>query len=232
MMQTKSRLPQLAGTLIFEATWAGTVSQKLATLGISAAFWTIWVTMWLPLITAFVWFVAPVYGVAQALPAWRDAAMTLGLILATGFAMGAFLGLWGALQTIIGQNTPRPLPTADATLEELAEWHKLEAPVLLTAWHSRRLVIHHDENGQVTHIESSLTGPLPELAPAPAARAGVVLGAVNQAGIGNELATSFSEAKTFEPEGHAVINGVLVWEPPEFSQTWAAQSAASPKPAL
>jgi poly-beta-1,6-N-acetyl-D-glucosamine biosynthesis protein PgaD len=209
----RSRLPEVHGTLIFEATWAGTISQKLATVGFSAAFWAIWFTMWLPLFTVVIWVAAPIYGTEQALPQWEDAATTLGLILLTGIAMGSFLGLWGALQTIVGQNTPRARRPVDIQVDELAQWHQVDETLLRQAWRCRRLVIHHDGDGQVTDIEATL----PRHAELRLVQPDQVPTLTQEVALNScpDVALSTSEGSPAKGyHDHVTVNGVLVWEPP------------------
>lgn len=154
-----ARLPVIEGILVFEATWAGTIAQKVATMGFAATFWTIWLSLWLPAFTFFVWGAAPVWGLAQAAERPDDALFTLGLILATGLAMGTFLGLWGTVQMLSGRTRERPREMPRVTLEQLAESHQVDETMLRQAWQSRRLVIHHDDKGHVTDMELSLLRP-------------------------------------------------------------------------
>lgn len=155
-MTVRSRLPFLKGVLVFEATWSGTADQKALTLGFSALFWSLWISLWLPVITTVVWLVTPVYGANQLMSNQDDSLPTLALILAIGFALGAFIGLWGTVQLAFGQIAPRRKEHVSVTYDELSAVHDLADGALKDAWDHRRLVIHHDSSGHVTAIETSV----------------------------------------------------------------------------
>lgn len=226
MTESRARLPVIEGTLVFEANWAGTLSQKLTTLGCGASMWAIWLSLWLPALTAFFWAAAPIWGVSQARDYWQDALLTLTLILVVGVAMGCFLGAWGALQCFVWQTAERPEPIESISLTDLAQWHKIEETELGQAWACRRLVIHHDGDGQVTRIDASLPrsedSSTPDVAPLSGADDAELTGKDEDATPPKALGL---DEKQRDPKAlpvlggsgsrqHVNVGGVLVWPPP------------------
>jgi poly-beta-1,6-N-acetyl-D-glucosamine biosynthesis protein PgaD len=156
MSKSSARLPAIDGVLIFESTWAGSMQQKAASVGIGALFWAVWLSMWLPLLTFGVWLLAPVYGASQVMANLSDSLPTLGLITIGGVALGVFLVLWGTVQWALRGPAPRLPDHPSVTMQGLAEHHAMDIEALREAWAHRRLVIHHRPSGSVEKIEASL----------------------------------------------------------------------------
>lgn len=154
MKQGLSRLPDTQHlTLIFETTWAGALTQKATTLGLTAFFWATWLSLWAPLFTYLFWLLAPFWGASTVISAGEDSLPVLALLTATGFALSALLVLAGALQWAFGAARTRPAVTDNVTMEQLSSFHGLTLEQLNTSWDAKRLVIHHNEDSSISSIE-------------------------------------------------------------------------------
>lgn len=211
--QGLSRLPKVHGTLIFEANWAGSLEQKAATVGVGALFWAVWVAMWMPALTFGLWLLGPLWGATEFHHNADDNALTLALIAMTGVFLGAMLSLWGTLQWLRGMDKPKAIPRESTTLEQLSAFHKVDPQQLAGAWSNRRLVIHHDSEGQVTAIEAQsptaaestlAEAPLLEQVPDFQESANAELWEDSQEPLESDLATGTEGAKARAPSAQVI----------------------------
>lgn len=150
-------LPQPTSPLIFDNATKASLSQRATSLGLGALFWAAWLTLWTPVVTAFIWVGGSVWGVNELVSAKDDSLPTIVLLLACGLALASFLILAGTLEwarklrkTSVLQ-TPRLL-----SAEELASSQGLSEVLLEKAWAHRRLVVHHTPEGRVADVETSV----------------------------------------------------------------------------
>ena len=123
---------------------------------ITFIFWMLWVYIWLPLLSLIAWG----FGVqlfydemilANGFEVFAELAGTYAIVILV-FAT-ALLG-WAQYNWIRFRNKERRRATDPVRREEMAEYFKVD-PNYLMAWHdSHRIVVHHNEHGEVERVEA------------------------------------------------------------------------------
>ncbi|MBI1890650.1 MAG: poly-beta-1,6-N-acetyl-D-glucosamine biosynthesis protein PgaD [Burkholderiales bacterium] len=140
--------------LIFEKPSLAPLPQRVGWAFFTALFWILWIYLWLPLITLFVWiggFYS--YGDYYADVKMQNEIGSLRHLIAIYtiviLAMGASLLLWARIEFIRFHKVNRRSRPVPVTAEELAAYASLPQQEV-AAWQStRRVVMQHDDHGHV-----------------------------------------------------------------------------------
>ncbi|WP_283148067.1 poly-beta-1,6-N-acetyl-D-glucosamine biosynthesis protein PgaD [Silvimonas soli] len=161
--------PRPSTHLIIERPDWQTRRQRVVYGSLTAMGWALWGFLWLPLLTAVGW-------LGEAFFAWHHmvqldgfsafrhlAASYSGALVVLG---GIFVG-WASYNYLRFRGYDRRRPRPTVTDHDLADaYHVPESDV--ARWHaSRRLVVWHDEQGQVVRVQTD-PPPQHEIVPEPA----------------------------------------------------------------
>ena len=130
-------------------------SQRMIYPVITFAFWILWIYIWLPLVSLVAWG----FGVQlfydemileSGLAAFMNLAGTYGVVI---ILMGASLVSWALYNWRRFMNKERRSDVLSLSRNDLAEHFDVNA-VELALWHdSRRIVVHHNEHGDIRQVE-------------------------------------------------------------------------------
>jgi len=129
--------------------------------------WGFGLTLWWPAIRSLACMAT---GDACAAPAhrflaWRQSELQLIVVLTVAFTSA--LVVWAIVQRLRFRHRNRRGPKPVVRVEAIAERHRLDAPSLAGWQRERRLVVHHDEAGNLLRVESGWDVPVVDR-PAPA----------------------------------------------------------------
>jgi len=121
--------------------------------------WGFWLTLWWPAIRSLACMAT---GDACAAPAhrflaWRHAELQLIVVLTVAFTSA--LVVWAIVQRLRFRHRNRRGPKPVVQVEAIAERHRLDAQALAGWQRERRLVVHHDEAGNLLRVESGWAVP-------------------------------------------------------------------------
>lgn len=146
--------------------------QRTTTGGLTFIFWLFWIYLWLPLISLAAWWVGislfrdnlienSGYQLLFTQLSWYVFVISLIAFLLIGWAR------YNLLRFRDKERRKKPMPV---DLITHARDFKVDAARLVSWQNARHLVIHHDEHGVITHVETGnnfvKTNPA-KLAPAP-----------------------------------------------------------------
>ena len=120
---------------------------------VTAAMWTFWILLWLPVFRKLAKVIALHLGVAPAMTQVFDAITPISLVYSSIALVGtsALLLLWTLLPT-------RRLTHAHGvqSLEDYAEYFDLDEDAIVAGRNSNICVVSHDEHGNIVAIEPQL----------------------------------------------------------------------------
>lgn len=141
--------------LIIESPHWQDVRQRVLYGSLTLAFWLLWSYLWLPLIGFLGWLLG--IGVAHhhmiVLEGYRGLSTLLPLYLLIIVSLGGSLITWAQYNLIRFRGTKRRRRSKDVPLEMLATDFAVDATVLSQWLKLRRLVLHHDQHGQLVEVE-------------------------------------------------------------------------------
>lgn len=155
-------------TLIIHARQCRTPSQRGLDMAMTAAMWAVYLFLAREalLFIAMVgdWLVDPegawlLHRFAAILP-------TLKLYAQVAIVNALILFAWAYANQLRFQTRERRHDTAQVTAAELAHFHHVEEDAVTQWLVARRLVIHHDDNGNVAFVESGFATPRDDMATA------------------------------------------------------------------
>ena len=130
-------------------------SQRMIYPIITFAFWLLWIYIWLPLVSLIAWG----FGVQlfydemileSGLEAFIEIAGTYGVVI---ILLGTSLITWALYNWRRFRNKERRSGSFSLAHKELAEHFDVNA-VELALWHdSRRIIVHHNDHGDIKQVE-------------------------------------------------------------------------------
>lgn len=139
--------------LIFEKPSLAPLPHRLGWAFFTALFWLIWIYLWMPLITLAAWalglqaylgyFEGNVLFEAQGM-----GRLAIAYSAVVGVMGGALL-LWARIEFLRFHNVNRRSVPQPVKVEEMAEFAKLPAQNVQNWTTARRVMVHHDKNGDV-----------------------------------------------------------------------------------
>ena len=122
---------------------------------LTISFWLLWSYLWLPLVAVFGWLLG--IGVAHyhmiILEGYRGVATLLPLYLLIIASLGGSLIAWAQYNLIRYRDSKRRRHSIDVRLEMLATDFAVDATALSQWINRRRLVLHHDQHGNLVEVE-------------------------------------------------------------------------------
>jgi biofilm PGA synthesis protein PgaD len=129
-----------------------TTRQRLVFGSMTAIFWALWIYLWLPLLALIGWALG--FKIAYYQMVVKDGYLglfhLLGLYATVILCLGGALLIWAYYNYFRFRGVERRKERPPVLIRDLSERY-LIAPEVLDVWtHSRRLVMHHSADGQVT----------------------------------------------------------------------------------
>lgn len=131
--------------------------QRAMFTGLTATFWFIWIYIWLPFINLVAW--------AFGIKLWYDEMVVReGLhslvILGSAYAiviliMGSALVSWGMYNWARFHGKERRRYAPNVSVADAAKHFKVDAEQLPVWQDAQRMVVHTDENGQITMVDAA-----------------------------------------------------------------------------
>lgn len=144
------------GQLIFDSRWAGGMLYCAENWSVGLLFWTVWLSLWLPVLTLALWVCAPAWGWTQFELNGHDNLLTVLLVCLCGILLGSLLSLWGTVRWLVALREPAmaasPAPSPDT--EAVARYFVVSAELVDLAKSHRRLTVHHGPTGEVTGVDA------------------------------------------------------------------------------
>ena len=138
--------------LIFEKPHLAPLPSRIGWAFFTAAFWIIWVYLWMPLITLLMWALGFRYYDTHFLHNSPTELMDLRnifvLYLSIIVTLGASLLAWARTEYLRFRNVNRRTRPAAVTTDELAEFAKIKPDTMATLSRVRHMPAHHDEHGK------------------------------------------------------------------------------------
>jgi biofilm PGA synthesis protein PgaD len=138
--------------------------QRVTTRGITLVFWVVWIYLWLPLISLVAWWVGIQLfrehmldnnGYQALFSDMHQYALTIAFIAIV------LIG-WARYNLLRFRDKGNRKASKHVDLADQAQQFKIE-PQHLRQWQiAKRLVIHHDERGDITDIETATQTEAPE----------------------------------------------------------------------
>ena len=144
--------------LIFTDPSLAPLRQRFGWALVTAFFWVAWIYLWLPLVTLLFWMLGIKSFYYLNILGGPNKNVTelakLGVIyVCVIVALGGALLLWARLEFLRFRNVNRRTPPVPASVADLAQY-ALQEPSSIEKWQrGRRLLVHHDEHGQVVDVD-------------------------------------------------------------------------------
>jgi biofilm PGA synthesis protein PgaD len=138
--------------------------QRVTTRGITLVFWVIWIYLWLPLISLVAWWVGIQLFREHMLD--NDGYQALfndmhQYALTITFIAVALIG-WARYNLLRFRDKDNRKASKHVDLADQAQYLKIEAQQLCQWQTAKRLVIHHDKQGDITDVETAARIEAPE----------------------------------------------------------------------
>lgn len=131
--------------------------QRAVFTGLTATFWFIWIYIWLPFINLLAW--------AVGVKLWYDEMVVREglhslLILGSAYAvviliMGSALVSWGMYNWARFHGKERRRYAPNVSVADAAKHFNVDAELLPVWRDARRMVVHTDDNGQITMVDAA-----------------------------------------------------------------------------
>jgi biofilm PGA synthesis protein PgaD len=123
----------------------------------TALFWIIWIYLWMPLITLFMWYLGfDFYGrlFLHNSPSQLVELHHIFLLYSSVVAaLGGSLLLWARTEFMRFRNVHRRAPSKAVEIEELAQYAHQDVVTMTELNNVRRMVAYHDEHGDFMTAE-------------------------------------------------------------------------------
>lgn len=132
--------------------------QRVTTRGITLVFWVIWIYLWLPLISLVAWWVGIQLFREHMLD--NDGYQTLfsdmhQYALTIAFIAVVLIG-WARYNLLRFRDKGNRKASKHVDPADQAQYFKIEAQQLCQWQTAKRLVIHHDKQGDITGVEETI----------------------------------------------------------------------------
>ena len=146
----------MSRALIIESPQWQDVRQRMLYGSLTVSFWLLWSYLWLPLVGVLGW----LFGIGVAhyhmivLEGYRGLSALLPLYLLIIASLGGSLIAWAQYNFIRFRGTQRRMRSKDVRVEMLAVHFAVDATALSQWLKVRRLVLHHDQHGNLIKVEA------------------------------------------------------------------------------
>lgn len=163
MDESGTRHSILRTPIIGRAGQAQTRPQKVVYGAVTVAFWAFWIYLWVPLLALLAWSlgIQQAYRYMVELEGYIEFISLVGMYMVVILFLGGALLLWAWYNIARFSGVERRLPKAEVTVEEVASGFRLNAADVQRWQSARRLVVTHDENGAISHVDDSPGQPAP-----------------------------------------------------------------------
>lgn len=144
--------------------------QRLLFRSLTTFFWVIWVYFWLPLLTLAGWYLGFKINYREMVVhgGYAGLAHLLKIYAAAAGGLGGALLVWAYYNYFRFRGIERRKHCRPVTVAELAAYYQI-SPEALGRWRqARRVVVHHDPQGQIVWAETSDYGQSVTLSAGPA----------------------------------------------------------------
>jgi biofilm PGA synthesis protein PgaD len=142
--------------LIINRSTSVPISRRLGWGVVTLFFWTMWVYLWMPLVTLIAWGFG-FYGVYSKFK-WEAEVMEFTRLVIIYFVIASALGgtllLWAFSEYMRFRDKNRRTMPRLAAPEELAGYAKLQTEQLVAWRDSRCMIAHHDSHGALLSVDA------------------------------------------------------------------------------
>ena len=136
-----------------------TLRQKYAYAVLTFLFWVIWFYLWLPLISLLAWlFGVEIFYqhmvVLEGLAGLRDLLGWYALVIVL---IGITLLCWSAYNLLRFRGKNKRIRVDTLPLQQMADDFGVDPQAIESCRHGRRIVISHDNHGNISHIDCQAT---------------------------------------------------------------------------